>query len=125
MGSNEKNRRGLGIRIALGMLLVAGAIVYYFWVFLVGGFPFPVTSVWRYKQVLAFVRHSAYLYPQTVDVLRFFPPSIPSEASNVRVFMNTPPGDMQFELRCTLSGAEMTQLLDRAVPVAIATGHGT
>jgi hypothetical protein len=83
-----------------------------------------VTSVYLYR--LSLVRKRMLLSNLDVDVLAYFPPAIPSEASNARFFFWSPPGDEDYmQRRCELPPDEVTALTDRVAPIATFKAQGS
>jgi hypothetical protein len=116
------NRRWFRILLAVVVLFVLTVgLVDYFCVDLFGGIFIPVTAQFHYPQILSWLRRQDY--PADSDVLEFFPAVIPDHATNRRMFFQQLPGDLDFELRCTLPADEVMALVRRVTPVALATGH--
>jgi len=109
------------IAVVFGGLALSLGLVDYFCVDLFGGTFVPVTGTWHYRQVLAWMRRTDY--PTDSDVLEFFPKTLPDHATNTRMILHQLPGDMDFELRCTLPADEVAALIARVTPVAIVSGH--
>jgi hypothetical protein len=110
--------------ITIGVLAVIAGTIDYFWIDLFGGF-WPITNVYRYRSVLKAVHQDTAAYPPGANALAYFPKSILAEASGVRLFYWTPPGDIDFELRCTLPQAEVAAFICRVAPLAHTTFRGS
>ena len=97
-------------------------LFFYFWPYLFGGI-IPLTGTWRYRQLLSRIRGADY--PVDRDVLAIFPQFIPEQARNRRLYFDTPPGDMDLQLRCTLPALDVAALVKRVVaPSALAKAKG-
>ena len=58
------------------------------------------------------------------SLMAAFPVGIPAAATNVRFHHQTPPGDVDLQLRCTLPPAAVAALVARVAPVAVTTARG-
>lgn len=107
--------------VVLGGLALAFALADYFCVDLFNGIFIPVTAPFHYAHIISWLHRQNY--PTDSDVLMYFPKTIPDHALNTRMFLQQLPGDMDFELRCTLPADEVMALVKRVAPVALASGH--
>jgi len=69
--------------------------------------------------------HDDYSHWVDTDVLAYFPPSIPAGASNIQFCYQTPPGDIDFQLRCTLLPSDVAALIAKVTPLAKSISHGS
>jgi len=79
----------------------------------------PVTDPNQYQSILKSYSDRFSKTPADLNVLAYFPDSIPAEASQVRFYRGTPPGDMSLELHCVLPAAEVAALEARVFPLAM------
>jgi hypothetical protein len=101
--------------VVLGVLgIVATPVIYVLLAFqdLVG----PHTNLDRYAHDIKWFHDKRSQIG--VDVVGYFPPTIPQEASNSRYFYQTPPGDITMQLQCVLPAEEVAALIARVAPVA-------
>ena len=83
-----------------------------------------VTGVYLYRLILA--RRHEFGHPKIdVDVVGYFPTTIPPEASNPRFFYWTPPGDVDLELRYVLPPDEVAALTARVAGMAKMEAQGS
>jgi len=84
----------------------------------------PVTSPSRYTSELKSL-HEDYSHWVNTDVLAYFPPSIPTGASDIQFCYQTPPGDIDFQLRCTIQPSDVAALIAKLAPIAKSISHGS